>query len=317
MNRYWFGLLAVLYILPVKAQVPGPAIDVQHYDFNIALNDANNSITGKAVVNVLLLKNTSVIPLNLVKKGLTGTGMLVTTVTENGKNLKFEFEGEILKIYTNAKAKTKHSYTINYSGIPIDGLIISTNRYGDRTFFGDNWLKRARYWLPCVDNVADKASVDFTVTAPSHYKVVANGKQLSREEKGAVAITRYSETAPISTKIMVIGVARFAVSNPVLVNDSIAVNAWTYPQDSIAGFKSYAYAAEILPVFIKKLGPFAYKKLANVQSKTVFGGMENAGTIFYYEKSVTANDIESLIAHEIGHQCLAMLLPKKARRMYG
>ncbi|RYD86267.1 MAG: M1 family peptidase, partial [Sphingobacteriales bacterium] len=75
-----------------------------------------------------------------------------------------------------------------------------------------------------------------------------------------------------------------------------------YKQDEKAGFKAYEVAEDILPYFIKQVGPFAYKKLANVQSKTKFGGMENAGAIFYYENSVNSKDVESLVAHEIGHQ---------------
>ncbi|MGZ3861503.1 MAG: M1 family metallopeptidase, partial [Flavisolibacter sp.] len=40
----------------------------------------------------------------------------------------------------------------------------------------------------------------------------------------------------------------------------------------------------------------------NVQSKTIFGGMENAGSIFYFEESPTTKGIEELMAHEIAHQ---------------
>jgi aminopeptidase N len=40
-----------------------------------------------------------------------------------------------------------------------------------------------------------------------------------------------------------------------------------------------------------------------VQSKTIFGGLENAGCIFYSENSVTGKgNAESLIAHEVAHQ---------------
>jgi aminopeptidase N len=39
-----------------------------------------------------------------------------------------------------------------------------------------------------------------------------------------------------------------------------------------------------------------------VQSTTIFGGMENAGCIFYFEKSIYSKSLESLMAHEIAHQ---------------
>ena len=55
--------------------------------------------------------------------------------------------------------------------------------------------------------------------------------------------------------------------------------------------------------YSKLIGPYSYEKLANVQSKTIFGGLENAGCIFYAENSVTGKGrAESLIAHEVAHQ---------------
>ena len=59
--------------------------------------------------------------------------------------------------------------------VPADGLIIDTNKFAHRTFFADNWPNRAHNWIPCNDHPADKASVEFIVTAPDHYQVIANG----------------------------------------------------------------------------------------------------------------------------------------------
>ncbi|MEZ4938442.1 MAG: M1 family aminopeptidase [Crocinitomicaceae bacterium] len=69
------------------------------------------------------------------------------------------------------------------------------------------------------------------------------------------------------------------------------------------GFHDYAQAVEVLDWFVKKITPYPFEKLANVQSKTIFGGMENAGCIFYFENSVTGKrNHEDLLAHEIAHQ---------------
>src|SRR5690606_37082096 len=55
-----------------------------------------------------------------------------------------------------------------------------------------------------------------------------------------------------------------------------------------------------------------YKKLANVQSKTTFGGLENANTIFYTESSVSGNRrSEALITHEIAHQWFGNMATEK------
>ena len=51
------------------------------------------------------------------------------------------------------------------------------------------------------------------------------------------------------------------------------------------------------------LGKYPFEKLANVQSKTIYGGLENAGAVFYSENSVTGKGrSEGLMAHEIAHQ---------------
>ena len=62
-------------------------------------------------------------------------------------------------------------------------------------------------------------------------------------------------------------------------------------------------APVILAYYDSLIGPYPYEKLANVQSKTTYGGMENAGNIFYFENSVNGNgERGTLIAHEIVHQ---------------
>ncbi|MGF7074320.1 M1 family metallopeptidase [Mucilaginibacter sp. 3215] len=304
MRRIFFVLLLLpaLFFVPAFAQVPGAQIDVKHYTFDIKLNDADNNIEGKATVSIKFLNGAEGFSLDLVKKNAAGKGMLVSAVTENGKPVKFTQDDEQLKVNTRAYKGNTRDYTISYSGTPADGLIISTNAFGHRTFFGDNWPNRAHNWLPCVDNIADKATVDFIVTAPDHYQVVSNGLQTEEKQlDGKLKLTHWVEAVALPTKVMVIGVAEFAVDRPGDVN-GIPVFTYVFPESKEVGFKSYAVAKNILPYFIKNVGPYSYEKLANVQSKTIFGGMENASAIFYFEESVKSPDIEELMAHEIAHQ---------------
>ena len=140
------------------------------------------------------------------------------------------------------------------------------------------------------------------VTAPDHYQVVSNGREIEVTNlPGNMKFTHWSETAEIPTKVMVIGVTQFAVQNTGSV-DCIPVSSWVYPEDRDSGFAHYAIAKDILQWYITHVGPYGFEKLANVQSKTIFGGMENAGCIFYFENSVNSKGVEGLFAHEIAHQ---------------
>lgn len=298
-------LLTCLLTLPVFARQPRPGLDVQHYRFALALSDASDTIRGEATITCLMRRNTDSIVLDLMNLQPDGKGMKVQQVLAAEKPLLFRHSRDRLNITLPAVAKAGDTcvITVFYKGIPADGLTISNNLYNHRGFFGDNWPNRARHWLPCVDHPADKASVEFLVTAPAHYQVVSNGVQVEATSlPQGLKLTHYKETVPLPTKVMVIGVSDFAVQYAGDVQ-CITVHSWVYPENKDKAFYDLAQATDILPFFIGKIGPFAYRKLANVQSKTIFGGMENAGAIFYAEGVFTGQrKTEALIVHEIAHQ---------------
>jgi aminopeptidase N len=111
---------------------------------------------------------------------------------------------------------------------------------------------------------------------------------------------------------MVIGVADFAVDKSGTINN-VPVYSWVFPENKKEGFLDYAPAKDILGFYMNYIGMYPYKKLANVQSKTIFGGMENASAIFYFENSVTGKkEQESLLAHEIVHQWFGDMATEKS-----
>lgn len=305
MRKLVYLALFISLSISAIAQKPGASIDVAHYEFGLTLTDADNNIQGNAAIEFTMLKETNTIVLDLISKRNDGKGMSVIAVKEKDQSLSFTHNNDLLTINFPASAKSgeKKNLIIEYSGIPADGLIITNNKYKHRGFFADNWPNRARNWIPCVDHPADKATVDFRIKAPAHYQVVANGIQMEETSLDSnLKLTHYKEAVPLATKIMTIGVAGFAVQYAGEVSH-IPVYSWVYPEDRGKGFYDYALAVDILPWFIKNWGPYAYKKLANVQSKTIFGGLENANTIFYSENSVTGTrKSEGLLAHEIAHQ---------------
>ncbi len=306
-SRMFFIVIAMLaFATPASAQeylARKKQIDVQKYELSIVLNDSTDRIEGHAKATITFLQTVDEFYLDLTSEDKSGEGMTVSKISEENKEVPFNQDGDRLLIQSPSKQHETKTFTIDYSGIPKDGLVISTNKFGDRTFFGDNWPNRAHNWFPGVDHPSDKAYFTFIVEAPTHYQVIANG--LLKEEINLTdEITRYKwETSvPLPTKVAVIAAARFAVQNVQEVNGA-EVSTWVYPQNTDEGFHDYQPAAEILNFFIDYIGPYPYQKLANVQSKTRFGGMENAGNIFYYEESVSGKGgVENLLAHEIAHQ---------------
>jgi aminopeptidase N len=310
MNLIQRGIALIFCLLPVSVPAQSynyndPLLDVQHYRFELQLTDTSNLIRGTAFIDIRLNRDAKELTLDLIDMKSDGKGMKVEAVTLNGTETGFQQKADRIICTTDQllKRNTTCRLMIRYQGVPADGLIISTNKYNKRTFFADNWPNRARHWLPVNDHPSDKATVEFVVTAPDHYQVISNGIQTEETNIGnGYTITHYKENVAIPTKVMVIGVAGFAVGYAGS-SGCVEVSSWVFPEEKEKGFYDYAQAVDILPFYISNVAKYPFNKLANVQSKTIFGGMENAGCIFYHENSVNGQrKEEALISHEIAHQ---------------
>jgi aminopeptidase N len=284
-----------------------PGIDVRGYVFRIEVNDDTAVISGEADVDIAFrTDNVRELWLDLVGASADGkTGMTVSRVTSGAESLPFTHENNRIRVSLGdlSKAGDRRRITIRYSGTAGDGLFIGPNKHAERVFFGDNFPDRARHWLPTIDHPYDKAACEFAVTAPEAYQVVAPGALVETSSlTGNRRLTRYREAAPITTYCMVIGVARFAVETVGQVGGA-PVQSWVYAPERDPGFADFRIALKPMQLFSWRIGPYAYEKLANVQSKTRYGGMENASAIFYSERAVTGRGTnEGLFAHEIAHQ---------------
>jgi aminopeptidase N len=306
LKTFLFLLLAGPALVPAPSQdnqLRYRGMDVLEYRFDIQLNDTTDRIEGTADIAIKFVREADQFQLDLTGIREDHKGMNVSRITEDGSEVSFRHQDDLLSVkIPKALPGNIRSYRIFYSGIPDDGLIISKNKFGDRTFFGDNWPNRGHHWLPMVDHPSDKAMVEFLVSAPDHYGVVSVGERLSEYREAGIVHSHWKTTVPLSTKLMVIGVSPFAVDQW-LSPSGVPVSSWVYPQNKEEGFYDYRIATVPLEFFESYIAPYPYAKLANVQSKTVYGGMENASCIFYSERTVDGKrDHENLFAHEIAHQ---------------
>jgi len=313
-------LLLILLVLPLYTfaveplsdKYPkNPNIDVIHYTFNIALSDTTDEIACEETIEVrYLAAGVTTLRLDLIKASekLENKGMVVNQVLSEGKILAYTHENDALTISLPKPAtlNQRSSYTVTYKGVPASGLKIANNKYGDRTFFSDNWPNRGRNWLATIDHPYDKATCEFIVTAPAHYQVVSNGLKIEESDQANnKRLTHWKQSVPIASWLYVLGVARFAVEY-VDTFDGKSIETWVYYQDRDAGFYDFAIPTKsALAFYSDRIGPFSYEKLANIQSNSVSGGMEAASAILYGENSVVGDRNErwrNVVIHEIAHQ---------------
>lgn len=297
-------ILLLLLSFSLHASLPDHRYpDVVHYRFEVFLNDSTDFI--KVIADLKCRIGSSQrdsIAIDFERFNAESMlGMQVSELKLNNSKAKWKWSGQKLLIDAKSVSDSIFDLSIAYHGQPSDGLIISKNQFGDRTFFADHWPDRAHHWLPVVDHPSEKATCEFIVTAPSHYDVVANGDLGSiMQLDNGFKTTTWVQRQPISAKVMVMGVADFLVQN---IDDQGFSKAWVYHQSGEAAFRDFKEAYDIYWMFYERMGEFPFSKLDHIESTTLYLGMENAGNIFYDEKKVNGNgQIGGLIAHEIGHQ---------------
>ena len=317
-NKDWV-FLCLAMVLIVQSNVfaitdsypKNPKIDAINYIFDIELSDDTDEITCEVTVDIRFLgSGVQNLRLDLVNVSneLDNKGMVVSSVSSNGNELKFSHSNDelLINLPKPSEINQRTKYIIKYKGVPASGLKIGDNKHGDRTFFSDNWPNRGRHWLATIDHPYDKAMCEFIVTAPDHYQVISNGLKI--EETNLAdnkRLTHWKQSIPIATWLYVLGAADFAVQY-VDEFDGKSIETWVFKQDRDAGFYDFAEPTkQVLEFYSDNVGPFSYEKLANIQSNSVSGGMEAASAILYSDSSVKGDRNlrwRNVVIHEIAHQ---------------
>ncbi len=294
-------LLSIALVFSARALAGGDArsgLDVGHYLLDLRFPPRLDSVTARATVSIALPTDA---PDSL---RLDFEGLVVDSVLVGDRRAAFRRTPKRLIVALPAGARRDSArVTVVYHGVPLDGLILSENKHGRRTVFADNWPNRAHFWFPGRDDPADKATVQFRITAPARYEAIANGRLLEMTNNlDGTRTTVWTEARPIPTYCMVVGLAEFSIRSPAQAG-GVPFSFWVFPQERDAAIVDFARAPEIIDYFVRLIGPFPYEKLALVQSKTRFGGMENSSAIFLAESSIRGNRrVEGTVAHEIAHQ---------------
>jgi len=282
-----------------------PAVDAEHYVFRLTLlTTDSNEIEGEATVRLHVATNgASEALLDLTSTTPEGKGMTVTRVTSNGQPVSFTHEHDRLRLPLPAGAKAGDDVTfdIAYHGEPANGLRLLNNIHGERTAFSENWFHNARQWLPTIDHIGDKATVEFIVTTKAEYQVISNGLLTDQVDlPGSLRRSHWSQDVAVSPWLYSLGIAHFVVHYEAPVK-GIQLSFWAFPQDRDKGLKALERdARRAFEFFSENVGPYAYQKLAHVEAAGMGGGTEHATNIFYGEKSVTAGSAP--VVHETAHQ---------------
>jgi aminopeptidase N len=270
-KRFIFGIFLILNpLISLADDYPiNKKIDIKHYSFELVLSDLTDEIYGKAKITILFKnQGTQSFRLDLINKSIEkqGKGMLIDSIKIGNLPINFTHQNDelIISLPTPSVANSDLTFTIKYHGVPFDGLKIGPTKNGDRSFFSENWSNKTRHWLPTLDHPSDKATSEFIVKAPAHYKVISNGLLLEESDLGNnIKLTHWKQSVPVSCWLFVLGVADFAIK---YVNkfDGKSIETWVYTKDREAGFYDFDEPMffEVIPTFYFSSSAFSILKIS-------------------------------------------------------
>ena len=281
-----------------------------HYAVNLTFNDQLTEVTARTEIQIEILAA------DLTKVDLDFGGMVVDSVSIAGAAAQYEQAPEKLNVMLpkSGNRGDKISLAVSYHGRPKDGLIFAKDRDGKQSATGDNWPNRVHHWIPSLDHPSAKATVNFTVTAPQRYQVIANGELVTFKGEGGISQWKFEETKPIPPYCMIVTVNEGVI---IISPDNFVTNLlFNVPQrDRDYAVKGFSSAGTALAFFSHTVAPYPYKKLALIVAETRFGGMENSSAIVFTNTLFNPRAgekmsrrfniptrIENLVAHEIAHQ---------------
>ena len=279
-------------------------IDAVHYAFQVEIGDRSNEVVGEATVDLKFTEPGQTSFWLDLASPTAQSGMTVASVESGGKALAFTQAGDRLVIILAepTAAGDRRKFIVRYRGVPASGLLAVANKYRARMFFAENWPDKAHQWLPVIDHPSDKATSEFVVIAPAHYKVVANGLLVAETNlNNGKRSTHWRQSVPIPVWQNVFAAGPFERKIGAKEHET-PIETWTYLQDKDRAPAFEDASRRVLAFFSDRVGPFPYEKLGTIEAVSPFSGMENAAAIFYSENVFNGSDVVALVAHEVAHQ---------------
>ncbi len=305
-----------------RAFPPDRLVDFQHMRLEIDIPDMN---TARFSAEQTL----TIVPIARPLEGLTLQARQMTidgvTVATPGREVSHAHDGETLQLVFTPpiEAGMNEDVVIRYAvNDPPEGLLWTPE--------APQWPGRAAqihtqgesetnsYWFPCHDFPNERLTTEILCTVPRGYTVSSNGELASERTEGDRTTFHWKQGLPHVNYLVTLVVGKFDVVD---VGDS-AVPQPVYVPPGMGGLVkgSYGRQPEMVRVMAERVKePYPWPRYANVLVwNFAAGGMENTGATTMYDYAVMderavkdpglLRGLESLIAHELGHQWFGDLI---------
>lgn len=310
--------VAALHPAQARPEVQTPRqepIDVEHYALEIDLDPDSETI--EALCTVRLWSRGD----ELGSVSLDFEGLQVHSVHDgDGRSLDHVQRRGRLEVRLSRSLRRGDfvELAIRYGGRPAKGLYFAGHRAGRATqVFTQGQCEDARWWFPCIDHPADRASSELRVTMPAHWTSVAAGELVDRRVADGRRSEHWRMTFPHPPYLVTLVAGEFVTreqdweGTPLSFLAEPGLEAWLEP--------AFAETGAVLSFLSELTGlryPFPKYSQACVENFP-FGGMENISATTLTRKTLRDaralrdGDSVDLVVHEAAHQWFGNLLTSR------
>jgi len=302
--------------LPESRRHFPPRVDFRtsHIKIELAVDLVKQRIDGSCTLTVVPVRE------DLDRVRLDACEMDVRGVEVDGAPAKFDYDNAVLEVAL-VPGSGPRTVRVEYGAKPPEGLYFTAPDAEHPEREVQAWThteaEASRYWFPCHDHPADKATTEVVLRVPKEFRVISNGRLLSVQDDGSSAIYHWKEDAPHSTYLTSFIVGKFGeIAEEV---DGIKLR-YNFPESKREDVLRYfGETPRMMEVYKGLTGvKYPYEKYDQTTVQDfIFGGEENinATTLAatYYPDAASEEDFQTsystphvnpvdLVAHELAHQ---------------
>ncbi|PWB19372.1 M1 family metallopeptidase [Flavobacterium sp. HTF] len=299
--------------------------DLKYYHLDIKVNPADRTITGSNTVRYTVLTESNRMQIDLQQP------MNITKVTQNGKELKFERDGNafFITLLENQKIGDTKEIVVSFDGVPKEavrppwdgGITWQKDKNGKDFIASSCQGLGASVWWPCKDHMYDEVeNMLISVNVPGHLTDVSNGRlQSVKKQKDGTKTFNWYVANPINNYGVNINIGDYVNFSEKFKGEKgdLDCNYYVLRDDLAKAKEHFKDAPKMLKAFESWFGPYPFYEDSYKLVEVPYLGMEHQSSVTYgnnFTKGYNGNDMSGtgwglkfdyIIIHESGHEWFA------------
>ncbi len=309
------GVRKSFHLPESKLHYPPPLpFHTSHIRIELRLDFEKKSIAGSCTLEIVPVRR------GLEKARFDAVGLSVKAVAVDDKPSEFDYDNETLVVPLDGEAD-RRSIRVDYDAVPQDGVFFTApdaeHPEKEVQAWSHSEAEAARHWFPCHDHPGDRSTSELILTVPKEFRVISNGRLLSRSEEGNSATYHWREDVPHSTYLTSFVAGKFGVIEQRADEVRLFYNFPESKREDVLRF--FGETPNIVKVLGDLVGmKYPYEKYDNTTVEDfIAGGEENINATTYatnyYPEAGSEDDFATsysvphqsavnLVAHETAHQ---------------